>query len=52
MFDIDWRNEQIESYKLEYIAYKYNFFYEGHRAITDCLYSYIISNPITLNHLR
>ena len=37
MFDINWRNEQIESHKLEYIAYKYNFFYEGHRAITDCL---------------
>ena len=37
MFDIDWNNENIESLKLEYIAYKYGFFYEGHRAITDCL---------------
>ena len=37
MFDISWNNENIESHKLEYIAYKYNFFYEGHRAITDCL---------------
>ena len=37
MYDIDWRGEKIESHKLEYIAYKYNFFYEGHRAIIDCL---------------
>jgi len=37
MYDIDWMNEGISSHKLEYIAYKYNFFFEGHRAITDCL---------------
>nr|WP_245969275.1 3'-5' exonuclease [Candidatus Rickettsia colombianensi] len=35
--DIDWKAEKIESHKLEYLAYKYNFFYEGHRAVTDCL---------------
>jgi len=35
--DINWNNEKISSHKLEYIAYKYNFFYEGHRAIIDCL---------------
>lgn len=35
--DIEWNNEKIESHKLEYLAYKYNFFYEGHRAIIDCL---------------
>jgi DNA polymerase-3 subunit epsilon len=35
--DIDWREEGIESHKLEYIAYKYNFYYEGHRAVIDCL---------------
>ena len=37
MFDVNWNQEAIESFKLEYIAYKYNFFYEGHRAIIDCL---------------
>ena len=37
MHDINWNDEKIESHKLEYIAYKYNFFYEGHRAIIDCL---------------
>lgn len=35
--DINWRAEKFESQKLEYLAYKYNFFYEGHRAVTDCL---------------
>jgi DNA polymerase-3 subunit epsilon len=37
MRNIDWSNEDISSFKLEYIAYRYNFFYEGHRAIIDCL---------------
>jgi DNA polymerase-3 subunit epsilon len=37
MFDVNWNQESIESFKLEYISYKYNFFYEGHRAIIDCL---------------
>ena len=37
MEDINWRGEGIESSKLEYIAYKYGFFYEGHRASIDCL---------------
>lgn len=37
MSDIHWKDEDISSFKLEYIAYRYNFFYEGHRAITDCL---------------
>lgn len=35
--DINWQEEDISSVKLEYIAYKYNFFFEGHRAIIDCL---------------
>lgn len=37
MSDIHWKDEDISSFKLEYIAYRYNFFYEGHRAIVDCL---------------
>jgi DNA polymerase-3 subunit epsilon len=37
MVDINWKEEDISSHKLEYIAYKYNFFFEGHRAIIDCL---------------
>ena len=37
MYDIDWKIEGISSHKLEYIAYKYNFFYEGHHAVIDSL---------------
>jgi len=37
MYDVNWNSENIGSHKLEYIAYKYNFFYEGHRAVIDCL---------------
>ena len=37
MYDIDWRNEGVLSHKLEYIAYRYGFFYEAHRAIADSL---------------
>ena len=34
---VPWREEGIESSKLEYIAYRSGFFYEGHRADIDCL---------------
>jgi DNA polymerase-3 subunit epsilon len=37
MYDVDWDKEEISSRKLEYIAYKFGFFHEGHRAINDCL---------------
>lgn len=37
MRDINWIDEDISSLKLEYIAYRYGFFFEGHRAIIDCL---------------
>ena len=37
MYDVKWNAEDISSHKLEYIAYKYGFFYEGHRAVIDCL---------------
>ena len=35
--DIPWESEGIESAKLEYLAYKYEFYFEGHRATADCL---------------
>jgi len=34
--DIDWGHEGFESAKLEYLALKSGFFYEGHRADVDC----------------
>ena len=33
---VDWSEEGIGSAKLEYIAYKYGFFYDAHRAEVDC----------------
>ena len=35
--DINWNEEGMEGVKLEYLAYKYGFFFEGHRATIDCL---------------
>ena len=33
---VPWENEGIASNKLEYLAYKFGFFFEGHRAEIDC----------------
>ena len=35
--EVPWHEAGIESSKLEYLAYRYGFFYEGHRAESDCL---------------
>ncbi|MEQ9115685.1 MAG: 3'-5' exonuclease [Rickettsiales bacterium] len=35
--EVDWKKEEIGSAKLDYLAYKFNFFYEAHRAEVDCL---------------
>lgn len=32
-----WKQENIASAKLEYLAYKFGFFYDAHRAEMDCL---------------
>lgn len=34
---VPWRQENIASSKLEYLAYKFGFFYDAHRAEMDCL---------------
>ncbi len=34
---VPWRKENISSAKLEYLAYKFGFFYDAHRAEVDCL---------------
>jgi DNA polymerase-3 subunit epsilon len=34
---VDWTAEGIGSHKLDYIAYMLGFFFEGHRAVADCL---------------
>jgi DNA polymerase-3 subunit epsilon len=33
--DINWQDEDISSPKLDYIAYKLGFFFDGHRAVND-----------------
>lgn len=37
MRDINWNEEGYEGVKLEYLAFKHGFYYEGHRATIDCL---------------
>ena len=34
--DIEWNKAGFEGVKLEFLAYKFGFFYEGHRATIDC----------------
>jgi DNA polymerase-3 subunit epsilon len=34
--EVPWSEAGIESTKLEYLAYRYGFFYDGHRAEADC----------------
>lgn len=34
--DIDWKEQGIESAKLDYINWKLGYFYDGHRALNDC----------------
>ena len=36
MTQVPWREEQLEGMKLEYLAMKSGFFYDGHRATADC----------------
>ncbi len=35
--DIPWGEKGVEGTKLEFIAYRFGFFFNGHRAINDCL---------------
>lgn len=37
MREVPWTDEGLESSKQEYLAYRYGFFYDGHRAGADCL---------------
>jgi DNA polymerase III subunit epsilon len=35
-YQVPWEQEGLASVKLEYLAYKFGFFFEGHRAEVDC----------------
>jgi DNA polymerase-3 subunit epsilon len=34
--EVPWQESGLESSKLEFLAYRYGFFYNGHRALDDC----------------
>lgn len=34
--DIDWSERGVPSAKLDYLAYVFGFFFDGHRAVNDC----------------
>ncbi len=36
MKDVNWRQRGYESNKLDYLNFKANYFYDGHRALVDC----------------
>lgn len=35
--DVPWRREGLESRKLEFLVYRFGAFYDGHRAVNDCV---------------
>lgn len=37
LYQVAWADESMASAKLEYLAYRLGFFYDAHRAQTDCL---------------
>ncbi|MDP2828908.1 MAG: 3'-5' exonuclease [Sulfuricellaceae bacterium] len=45
--DVDWAGQGISSAKLDYLAYKFGFFFDGHRAVTDCFAGLeVLSKPL------
>jgi DNA polymerase-3 subunit epsilon len=44
---VDWSEAGFESRKLEYLAYRQGFFFDGHRAINDCLAGiHLLAQPL------
>ncbi|GAV20391.1 DNA polymerase III subunit epsilon [Mariprofundus micogutta] len=45
--DINWMEEEIASLKLDYIAYKMGYFFDGHRAVNDAQATlHLLSKPL------
>jgi DNA polymerase III subunit epsilon len=45
--DIDWKAEGIRSSALEFIAYSFGFFHDGHRAASDCRATlHVLAQPL------
>lgn len=52
MAQVDWKAEGHEGTKLVYLAMKLGFFYDGHRAETDCLAGIeALANPLASSGL-
>ena len=50
MCQIDWRLEGLDGRKLDYLAFRSGFFYDGHRAVNDCLAAIeLLSRPLALS---
>lgn len=50
MHDINWQDEDISSLKLDYIAYRLGYFFEGHRAVNDAQATlHLLSKPLPVS---
>lgn len=50
--DVHWSEESIESPKLVFLAYKFGFFYDAHRANVDCLAGiHLLSKILPLSNI-
>ncbi len=50
MCQIDWRAEGLDGRKLDYLAFRMGFFYDGHRAANDCLAAVeLLGQPLPLS---
>jgi DNA polymerase-3 subunit epsilon len=48
--DVPWREQGMESRKLEFLAYRSGVFYEGHRAVVDCLAGvHLLARPLPVS---
>ncbi len=53
MNGIDWQAEGCTSRSLEFLAYKFGIFYDGHRAVVDCqALAHILAQPLLVSGRR
>jgi len=50
MFDINWADEDVSSLKLDYIAYRLGYFFDGHRAVNDAQATlHLLTKPLPVS---
>ena len=53
MTEVPWKDEQLDGLKLEFLALKSGFFYDAHRATTDCQAAIeLLARPHSLSPAR